>query len=238
MCTVKRGPAPNKGLGFAIPVALALGRVMFFVASPYYPGDFLIAGTGYFAVIRLHLAEKIGATIPEIQKDYYRSLVSSPRFPAEVRSAANSGSIRGMAGSGSSASQIPASKRSNTPRTFSREERPEVPIRSQCSGVRTSCRGDLQLPGRAGPGLSRPAREDPVEPGDPTTKFIRYLKRRNSIKKPVGREAKNAGSGRPLPIDDPVSYPGEISDAPPGTPEIPSPAEPVPPSPTENGAGS
>jgi hypothetical protein len=34
---MKRGPAPNKGLGFAIPVALALGGVMFFVASPYIP---------------------------------------------------------------------------------------------------------------------------------------------------------------------------------------------------------
>ena len=78
---MKRGPAPNRGLRIAIPVALALGRVIFFMASPYYPGDFMIAGNGYLGIIRLRLSEKIRATLPEIQKDYSRSVVELASLP-------------------------------------------------------------------------------------------------------------------------------------------------------------
>ncbi|MGB7788521.1 hypothetical protein [Methanoregula sp.] len=46
---MKRGPAPNRGFRIAIPVALALGRVIFFMTSPYYP-DFMIAGDGYLGM--------------------------------------------------------------------------------------------------------------------------------------------------------------------------------------------
>jgi hypothetical protein len=78
---MKRGPSPNKGLGFALPVALALGRVMFFMASPYYPGDFMIVGEGYLGIIRLRLSEKIRATIAGIQTDFSRSIAELASLP-------------------------------------------------------------------------------------------------------------------------------------------------------------
>ncbi|MCK9630636.1 MAG: hypothetical protein M0R30_03240 [Methanoregula sp.] len=78
---MKRGPAPNRGLRIAIPVALALGRVMFFMASPYYPGDFIIAGDGYLGIVRLRLSEKIRSTLPEIQKEYSRSVAELASLP-------------------------------------------------------------------------------------------------------------------------------------------------------------
>ena len=78
---MKRGPATNRGLRAAIPAALALGRVMLFVASAYYPCDFMIAGDGYLGIIRVRLSEKIRAEIDEIQRTYSHSIADLAPVP-------------------------------------------------------------------------------------------------------------------------------------------------------------
>jgi hypothetical protein len=54
---------------------------MFFMTSPYYAADFVIAGDGYLGIIRLRLSEKIRATLPEIQRNYSGSVAELASLP-------------------------------------------------------------------------------------------------------------------------------------------------------------
>jgi hypothetical protein len=54
---------------------------MFFMASPYYPADFTIAGKGYLGIIRLRLSENIRATLAKIQTDFSRPIAELASLP-------------------------------------------------------------------------------------------------------------------------------------------------------------
>lgn len=67
---MSRGPPPDKGFEAALPVALMRGRVMFFRQSHDGVCDFMIAGNGILALVRLMMAQRIRAPIMEIARDY------------------------------------------------------------------------------------------------------------------------------------------------------------------------
>jgi hypothetical protein len=67
---MKRGPNMPQGISFAVPVALRRGHVMVFVPSPRNLAEFLITGNGWFVMVRVRLARKLYAGIPEIEAEF------------------------------------------------------------------------------------------------------------------------------------------------------------------------
>jgi hypothetical protein len=65
-----RGREPAFGLGAALPVARARGRVMQFRHSPDNTADFLISGSRCIALIAIRKARRLHAPLAEIARDY------------------------------------------------------------------------------------------------------------------------------------------------------------------------
>jgi len=180
---MKRGPAPNRGIRIAIPVALALGRVMFFMTSPCYPGEFVIAGDGYLGIVRLRLSEKIRATLPEIQEEYSRSVTELASFPRggpvayELWLYSRYGGLRFFRITETGLEEIDRS------RIVSLGKKPEIAARGGAGP------GDSRSSGTASgidPGSPVVAPAGAVE-GDPTGRIRRWLAKRNAAIRAAGR---------------------------------------------------
>ena len=76
------GQARSKGFGIALPVACALGQVMFFLSSPHYPVDFVIQGPGYLGLVGLRRSHKIRATLAEIDHQFARVIAGVRTCPS------------------------------------------------------------------------------------------------------------------------------------------------------------
>jgi hypothetical protein len=71
---MKPGPVPHKGFDLAFPVATQRGEVMRFIPSHWYVGDFIILSAGRLTLVCMRLAERIRATVAEIQEIYSDAL--------------------------------------------------------------------------------------------------------------------------------------------------------------------
>jgi hypothetical protein len=79
---MKRRTEPAKGFEVAIPVALRRGRVMQFRSSPAYVSEFLFYGNGLLVLVSLRLARKLfHATLNEIRAEYADAIAGLCTIP-------------------------------------------------------------------------------------------------------------------------------------------------------------
>ena len=79
---MKRGPEPVKGYDAAIPVALRRGRVMHFRSSPSYVSGFLFYGNGLLVLVSLRLARRLfHATLAGISAEYADAIAGLCTLP-------------------------------------------------------------------------------------------------------------------------------------------------------------
>jgi hypothetical protein len=81
MQTMRRGPAPAKGMDLAIPVAMMRGEVTLFRYSPTNQGDFMIAENGRLTVVRLRLAARKRWTADTAGAEYASTIAGFSGYP-------------------------------------------------------------------------------------------------------------------------------------------------------------
>jgi hypothetical protein len=195
---MKRGPESVKGYEAAIPVALRRGRVMRFRSSPSYVSDFLFYGNGLLVLACLRLAKRLSrATIAEISAEYADAIAGLRTVPCggpvsrELWLYSRHGALRVFRVGAAGLEEI------------DRDGVPFVDGKPVCTM--------LPAPDKAG----SPAAVAGVPAGsgsiDPTSRIIRWLKKRNGMKKSGADGAGTTGTGDPGKIPD-AGCPGPAAD--------------------------
>jgi len=78
---MRRGPSMPRGIALAVPLALKRGHVMVFVPSLTNLGEFMIAGNGWFVIVRIRLARKFYASITEIEAEFREAITGLGLVP-------------------------------------------------------------------------------------------------------------------------------------------------------------
>jgi hypothetical protein len=195
---------------------------MFFMTSPYYPGDFVIAGDGYLGIVRLRLSEKIRATLPEIEKEYFHSVAELALLPrggpvaCELWLYSRYGTLRFFRVMETGLEELDRSS------ILFREKKPEVTGKGAAGPGNPGLSGPA---GVAGPGSPVAAPVNDVA-GDPTGRIHRWLAKRNAAIKAGG--CTNFLDPRVLDLLSGAEKPGpgtkpSAGKTPAGSPETPSP---------------
>jgi hypothetical protein len=209
---------PTKGFEVAIPVALRRGRVMQFRPSPAYVSSFMFYGNGLLVLVSLRLARKLfHATLNEISAEYADAIAGLCTIPCggpvcrELWLYSRYGALRFFrVGADDSLEEI---------------DRDGVPfVDGKPVGASPPAPGDAGSPAPA-PGGSVPATGVPAGSGgaDPPDHILRWLAKRNAMKKSVADGAGTTNSAEPGKIPDagsrgpaPGTLPGEPGSSPPG----------------------
>ena len=213
---MKRRTEPVKGFDVAIPVALRRGRVMHFRSSTAYVSEFLFYGNGLLVMVSLRLARKLfHATLNEISAEYADAIAGLCTIPCggpvsrELWLYSRYGALRFFrVGADGSLEEI---------------DRDGVPFVEGKSVVTSP-----PAVGNAGalepaPGCSVSAGPGDAVPGSP---IIRWLAKRNAMKKSDADGAGTTGKAEPGKI--PGAGSRGPTDAPVSPPDsIPAAAEPV-----------
>jgi hypothetical protein len=186
---MKRGPEPVKGYEAAIPAALRRGRVMRFRSSPSYVSDFLFYGNGLLVLACLRLAKRLSrATIAEISAEYADAIAGLCTVPCggpvsrELWLYSRHGALRFFRVGAAGLVEI------------DRDGVSFVDGKPVCS--------ILPAPDKAGspaPVAGIPAGSGSI---DPNSRIIRWLKKRNAMKKSGADGAGTTGTGDPGKIPD------------------------------------
>jgi hypothetical protein len=78
---MKRVSDMPRGIALAIPIATNRGHVMVFVPSVTNLGEFMIAGNGWFVIVRIRLARKILASVDEIEAEFHDAITGLGLVP-------------------------------------------------------------------------------------------------------------------------------------------------------------
>jgi hypothetical protein len=212
---MKRGPEPVKGYEAAIPVALRRGRVMRFRSSPSYVSDFLFYGNGLLVLVCLRLAKRLSrATIAEISAEYADAIAGLCTVPCggpvsrELWLYSRHGALRFFRVGAAGLEEI---------------DRDGVPfVDGKPAGTVLPALGDAGYPAPA------PAAGIPAGSGstDPNGRIIRWLKKRNALKKSGADGAGTTGTGDPGKISG-AGCPGPEMSAPVDASVVSSDSSPV-----------
>lgn len=189
---MKRRTEPVKGFDVAIPVALRRGRVMHFRSSPAYVSEFLFYGNGLLVLVSLRLARRLfHATPARISEEYTDAIAGLCTVPCggpvsrELWLYSRYGALRFFrVGEDGSLEEI---------------DRDGVPFVDGKPVVASP-----PAPGDAGspeptPGCSVPAGPDDTAPSSP---IVRWLAKRNAMKKSGADGAGTTGTVEPGKIPD------------------------------------
>lgn len=83
MHSVKGGTDMPRGIAFALPIATRRGHVMIFIPSLFNLGDFIIAGSGRFVIVRIRFAQKISADIRQIESEFATTIAGLRAVPRQ-----------------------------------------------------------------------------------------------------------------------------------------------------------
>ena len=189
---MKSGPEPVKGYEVAIPVALRRGRVMHFRSSPAYVSEFLFYGNGLLVLVGLRLARRLfHATLAGISAEYADTIAGLCTLPCggpvsrELWLYSRHGALRFFrVGADGGLEEI---------------DRDGVPfVDGKPVGVRVPAAGKAGSPGPA-PVAGVPAGSGSTDPG---SRIIRWLKKRNAMKKSGTDAAGTTGAVNPGKIPD------------------------------------
>lgn len=220
---MKRGMEPAKGFEVAIPVALRRGRVMHFRSSPAYVSEFLFYGNGLIVLVGLRLARRLfHATPAGISEEYADAIAGLCTVPCggpvsrELWLYSRYGALRFFRiGADGSLEEI---------------DRDGMPFVDGKPIVASP-----PAPGNAGALEPVPVAGVPAGSGstDPESQIIRWLKKRNAMKKSGAEESGTTVAANPEKIMDagsrgPVADTRVPADAPVSPPDsTPAAAEPV-----------
>jgi hypothetical protein len=184
---MKRRTEPVKGFDVAIPVALRRGRVMHFRSSPAYVSEFLFYGNGLLVLVSLRLARRLfHATPARISEEYTDAIAGLCTVPCggpvsrELWLYSRYGALRFFrVGEDGSLEEI---------------DRDGVPFVDGKPVVASP-----PAPGDAGspepvPAVGVPAGSDST---DPESRIIRWLKKRNAMKKSGADESGTTVTANP-----------------------------------------
>ena len=160
-----------RGIGIAIPIARLRGHAMIFVPSIYNVGDFVIAGPGWFIIVRVRFTQRIHEEVNEIEKKYSLTI-------AKLRSSR----------SVSVSCELWLYSRSEELRHFRVRDAGIEEIDGY--GRPLSEMVAPENPENSGPGTGVAGAANPVPaaapPADPCEIFRRWHKKRNAIRKAAG----------------------------------------------------
>ena len=213
---MKPGTKPTKGFDVAIPVALRRGRVMHFRSSPAYVSSFMFYGNGLIVLVSLRLARRLfHAPLDEISAEYADAIAGLCTIPCggpvsrELWLYSRYGALRFFrVGADGSLVEI---------------DRDGVPLVNGKPVVASP-----PAPGDAGSLVPVPVVG--VQPGsgntDPSSPIVRWLAKRNAMKKSGADGAGTTGTAEPGKIPDAGSR-GPASGTQPGEPgsSPPTPAD-------------
>jgi len=213
---MKRRTEPVKGFEVTIPVALRRGRVMQFRSSPAYVSEFLFYGNGLLVMVSLRLARKLfHATLNEISAEYADAIAGLCTIPCggpvsrELWLYSRYGALRFF--------------RAREDGSLEEIDRDGVPFVDGKPVVATP-----PAPGDAGSPAPAPGGSVSAGPGDaaPGSPIVRWLAKRNAMKKTGADGAGTTGTAKPGKIPDagsrepaPGTLPGEPGSFPPAPAE-------------------
>jgi hypothetical protein len=210
---MKRGREPVKGYEAAIPVALRRGRVMHFRSSPAYVSEFLFYGNGLLVLVGLRLARRLfHATLAGISAEYADAISGLCTLPCggpvsrELWLYSRHGALRFF--------------RVGADGGFTEIDRDGVPFVDGKPVIAVQpAPGNAGFPGPA-PVAGVPAGSGSTDPG---SRIIRWLKKRNAMKKAGAEGAGTVDPGKipyagtrgpagdmSVPGDGPISSPDSI----------------------------
>jgi len=189
---MKSGPEPVKGYEVAIPVALRRGRVMYFRSSTAYVSEFLFYGNGLLVLVGLRLARRLfRATLAEIGAEYADAIAGLCTLPCggpvsrELWLYSRHGALRFF--------------RVGVDGGLEEIDRDGVPfVNGKPVGATVPAAGNAGSPGLT-PVAGVPAGSGSTEPG---SRIIRWLKKRNAMKKSCADAAGTTGAVNPGKIAD------------------------------------
>jgi hypothetical protein len=189
---MKRRTEPVKGFDAAIPVALRRGRVMHFRLSPAYVSEFLFYGNGLLVLVSLRLARRLfHATPARISEEYTDAIAGLCTVPCggpvsrELWLYSRYGALRFF--------------RVRVDGSLEEIDRDGVPFVDGKPVVASP-----PVPGDAGALEPAPAAGIPAGSGstDPPNPIIRWLKKRNAVKKSGAEGTGTTGAVEPGNIPD------------------------------------
>jgi len=185
---MKRGPFPLKGLDMAIPVAMKRGSVMLFQPLPEHVCDFTITGNGILALVRLMSAMRLHASIAEISRHYSDAVAGLCTVPfggpvsRELWLYSRYGTLRFFRVTESGLVEIDGN---GFPFV---NGKPVISLPTQpVASPLTSCLA-ISGPGNPVPAVAVVTGPPGSGPFDPKSPIIRWLKKKNSGKKPGTEE--------------------------------------------------
>ena len=187
---MKRRTEPVKGFDVAIPVALRRGRVMHFRSSTAYVSEFLFYGNGLLVMVSLRLARKLfHATLNEISAEYADAIAGLCTIPCggpvsrELWLYSRYGALRFFrVGADGGLEEI------------DRDGVPFVNGKPVGTSLPASDDGGLPVPAAGVPAISGST--------DPGSRIIRWLKKRNAMKKTGADRADTTSAADPGKIAD------------------------------------
>lgn len=81
--TVKGETDMPRGIALALPFATRRGSVMIFIPSLFNLGDFIIAGSGRFVIVRIRFAQKIYADIRQVEFAFAATIAGLRAMPRQ-----------------------------------------------------------------------------------------------------------------------------------------------------------
>ncbi|MCK9631119.1 MAG: hypothetical protein M0R30_05695 [Methanoregula sp.] len=168
--SVKGGTDMPRGIAFALPIATRRGHVMIFIPSLFNLGDFIIAGSGRFVIVRIRFAQKISADIRQVEAELATTIAGLRAVPrqgpvsCELWLYSRYGTLRYFKVGDTGIEEIDSLG-------LSPAETPVLPLKTGC--VETTAANAATVP------ASPP-------PPDPYEIFRRWHRKRNAVRKAAG----------------------------------------------------